>query len=96
MGSWENIVMHPETKRIILGFYLLIYPRLNKVGIKHVRLQRATMGTLKVQTSAWPELHKFLVSRRKKILKGHRFEKFDVPKLAEKNADEILAAIKKS
>lgn len=92
----KNIVMHPESKRIILGLYLLIYPDQNQVGIKHIRLLRVAKVTLKAQTCAWPELQRFLVSRREQILDGHRFEKFNVPRLAEKNADEILAAIAES
>lgn len=92
----KNFVMHPEIKRVTLGFYLLIYRDRNEVLIKHGRLLRVSKATLSSQTSSWPELQKFLVSRRKRILKGHRFAKFEVKDLAQKSPDEILAAITKS
>lgn len=95
-GNMKNTVMHPASKKFTLGFYLILYRRSNQILIKHAKLLRATMGTIKAQTSCWPELQRFLLSRRKRILKGHRFEKIEVPDLARKSPDEILAAIIKS
>ena len=88
----NHVNIHPETKRCMLGWYLIINFA-EGIIVDEAKLARVSEKKLRSQTRHWPLLRELLLFCRAHVLKGGHFERIIIPDLGDKSPEEIVDAI---
>jgi hypothetical protein len=94
MRDYVNI--HPDTKWCILGLYLTIDKKRNKVTIRKRKLLRVAETTLRAQTNNWYNLRALLFFCKGCITQGQHIKEIKIKGLAKMQPEEIVITIIRS